>query len=106
MSEMKSVADRLDDLTFECPELRTYELTVSGRHIPDDIRVVETVLPVMFAELMVSGKSKPHEMRSARERAALTLLPMAVEEIYEPILTSMPRITQRSISIRVVESDD
>lgn len=107
LSDMRTVVNRLDDLTVEYPELRRYELTVSRRGIPDDIRVVETVLPVMFADLMIAAKSKPGSERSARERAALELLVMVVEEIYEPMLRSeMPRITQRSISIRAVEPDD
>ena len=98
---LQTVCVQLEDLTVEFPELRTYELTVSGVDVPDDIRVIQTVLPVMFADLALSGKNKPARERTVREKAMLALLPIAVEEIYEPILVSMPRLTARNIDIRL-----
>ncbi len=103
MERLRQIAVRLEDLTAEFPELKRYRLTVSGVDVPDDMRVVETVLPTMFANLAIVGKSKPPHERNAREKAALTLLSVAVEEIYEPVLTHIPPMTARNIAIELVE---
>lgn len=104
MKELKTIADELDDMTLQYPELRLYELTVSGVDVPDDIRVIQTVLPTMFAELAIAGKSKPDSERTGRERAAMALLPVAVEEVYDATFAIMPRMTARNVSIRPVDA--
>ncbi len=103
MERLRQIAVRLEDLTAEFPELKRYQLTISGVDVPDDIRVVETVLPTMFADIAIAGKSKPPSERSAREKAAMTLLPVAVEEIYEATFAIMPRMTARNVAIELAE---
>lgn len=104
MERLRHIAVRLENLTFEFPEQKGYKLIISGVDVPDDLRVVDTVLPTMFADLAIAGKGKTVYDRNSRERAAMTLLPVAVEEARPEILTAAPRMTARNIAIELIES--
>ncbi len=56
-----------------------------------------------FASLAIAGQAKPARERTAREKAAMTLLPMYIEEIYKPIFVVVPRMTARNVTIEPVE---
>lgn len=102
MNGLNQIAIRLENLTAEFPELSRYRLTVSGLDLPDDIRSFETVMPTMFADLALAGQAKPARERTAREKAAMALLPIYVEEVYEQILVTMPRMTARNVTVEPV----
>lgn len=102
MKGLNQIAIRLENLTAEFPEMGRYRLTVSGVDVPDDIRTIDTVLPTMFAELAIAGQVKPPRARTAREAAAMALMPVAVEEVYQQVLVTMPHMTAKNVTVEPV----
>lgn len=101
VSELEQARVELSDLTSLLPEMKDYKLTVTGHDIPEEYQVIPTMLPTMVADLMISGKLKPQHERSYRERAAIALLPLWVEEIYYVSFTDPPKLTGKDISIEL-----
>jgi len=101
VSELQQVRVELSDLSSLLPAMKDYELSVTGCDTPEDLQVILTMIPTMVAELVISGKSKPSHQRSSRERAAITLLPLWAEEIYDVNFTNPPKLTGRNVSIEL-----
>lgn len=101
--ELEAIRTELSDLCWALPSTRAYKLTVKGPHVLEDLRVIDTMMPVDFANLVISGKAKPYRERTKREHAALQLLPQYVEEVYDATYgENTPKFAGKNISIEAL----
>ena len=101
--ELEAIRTKLSDLCWVLPSTRVYRLRVSGPHVLEDLKVIDTMMPVDFANLVISGKAKPYRERTKREHAALQLLPQYVEEVYDATYGEYtPEFAGKNISIEAL----
>lgn len=100
--KLDAIRVRLEDLTAEFPYMQDCELVLTGVDLPDELLEIRTVLPQWFTDLVVSGRQLKDSERTGQEKAAISLLPVCVNEVLEPIVVELPRIKGNHVSLRVV----
>lgn len=104
--KLDAIRVRLEDLTVEFPYMQDCELTLTDVDLPDDLLELRTVLPEWFTDLVVSGRQLKAGERTGHQKAAISLLPVCVSEVLEPIVVKLPRIGGNHVSLRVVADDE